>query len=312
MPTLLDPPTRTFACPSCTEVRRSDEDAPMHRCRGLGTLLAPLVAVPSPDAKPDARHRLVEREDYARTPGASRYASLATDHGDGQMDCTVYAPTALAAGRAFRTGAGLSIRPVASGATFHAFQPRFRHDHRFRDPVLGEMARVAKLWDARMAGWVDSLAFAYFLENALTAKLYDIATDTLKCAIFTNSVTPAQSTTAALTQYAGASSTWSTSNEASGTGYTAGGQALSSVTWTQAAGTTYQDVTLSSTNPQWTSVTLSAVYGCLCYDSTENNQGITANYFGGTQSVTAGTFTIDWSTSDGIASAIMQLQCAKD
>jgi hypothetical protein len=40
------------------------------------------------------------------------------------------------------------------------------------------------------------------------------------------------------------------------------------------------------------------VFGCLVYDDTLTtpvaDQGVCYNYFGGTQSVTAGTFTIQW------------------
>jgi hypothetical protein len=120
------------------------------------------------------------------------------------------------------------------------------------------------------------------------------STDSFKTALFGNAVSPAQSTTAALTQYAGASSTWSTSNEIAGTGYTAGGVSVSSPTWTQASNV----VTFTSAGtPQWTSATLSNVYGCFVYDTTSSNQGISWNYFGGAQSVTGGTFTINWNAS---------------
>jgi hypothetical protein len=54
-------------------------------------------------------------------------------------------------------------------------------------------------------------------------------------------------------------------------------------------------------------VTLSNAFGCLVYDDTITagtggiaDQGISFNYFGGAQSVTAGTFTIVWNAS-GIA-----------
>jgi hypothetical protein len=43
------------------------------------------------------------------------------------------------------------------------------------------------------------------------------------------------------------------------------------------------------------------VFGCLVYDDTITtpvaDQGLCFNYFGGTQSVTAGTFTVVWSAS---------------
>jgi hypothetical protein len=43
---------------------------------------------------------------------------------------------------------------------------------------------------------------------------------------------------------------------------------------------------------------MSGIFGCLVYDDTLTtpvaDQGICYNYFGGTQSVTGGTFTIVW------------------
>jgi hypothetical protein len=48
-------------------------------------------------------------------------------------------------------------------------------------------------------------------------------------------------------------------------------------------------------------VTLAGVFGCLVYDDTLTtpvaDQGICYNYFGGTQSVTAGTFTVVWAAN---------------
>ena len=50
-----------------------------------------------------------------------------------------------------------------------------------------------------------------------------------------------------------------------------------------------------------TSATLAAVFGCLVYDFTVatpvDNQGVCYNYFGGTNSVTDGQFTIVWNAS---------------
>ena len=47
-----------------------------------------------------------------------------------------------------------------------------------------------------------------------------------------------------------------------------------------------------------TSATLLTVFGCLVYDDTiatpVADQGLCYNYFGGTQSVTDGTFTVIW------------------
>jgi hypothetical protein len=145
--------------------------------------------------------------------------------------------------------------------------------------------------------WSTSNAVAYYVYLMGTNGAKP-STDAFKVALFGNAVVPAQSTTAALNEYAGSSSTWSTANEISGTGYTAGGVSVSSPTWTQSTNV----ITFASAGtPQWTSATLSGVYGCYVYDTTNSNTGISWNYFGGTQSVTGGTFTITYNAS-GIAS----------
>ena len=47
--------------------------------------------------------------------------------------------------------------------------------------------------------------------------------------------------------------------------------------------------------------TLTAVFGCLVYDDTLTtpvaDPGLSYNYFGGTNSVTSGTFTVVWNAS---------------
>lgn len=81
-------------------------------------------------------------------------------------------------------------------------------------------------------------------------------------------------------------------DEASGTGYTSGGFALTNVS---AALYTNTGCVTFSVNPNWTSATFSAVAGVIyTTDSTLGTAGRTvAVYdFGGTQTVSAGTFTV--------------------
>ena len=55
-------------------------------------------------------------------------------------------------------------------------------------------------------------------------------------------------------------------------------------------------------------MTVAAAYGCLVYDHTITvtaNQGLCYNYFGGSQSVTAGTFTIIWATVGALTSVVV-------
>jgi hypothetical protein len=147
--------------------------------------------------------------------------------------------------------------------------------------------------------WSNSKVFAYsVLATLLGDSPISWDDDSLKVALYGNTGTPDNTvTTQVLTEYNGAASQWVTANETSGAGYSAGGVAVTPVTVTQASNV----VTFTSSGaPQWTTATITA-FGCLVYDTTVANQGLSYNYFGGSQSVTAGTFTVNWNAS-GIAS----------
>jgi hypothetical protein len=95
----LQAPVRWWKCPTCelTDLtRRGDVHTQFHPCPALGGIVTPLIEVPGPDERVDGRHRLVEREDYIGTSGASPIAAVLTERGDGSNDCTVLAPTATA------------------------------------------------------------------------------------------------------------------------------------------------------------------------------------------------------------------------
>jgi hypothetical protein len=83
------------------------------------------------------------------------------------------------------------------------------------------------------------------------------SSDTLNIALCTSSYTPNQ----------GSDTFWSTpqANEVSGTGYTAGGQALTSTSWTLNTGTNVW--TYTAANPQWSGATLTAAKAVV-YDVT--------------------------------------------
>lgn len=128
--------------------------------------------------------------------------------------------------------------------------------------------------------------------------------DTIKCALYGNSGTPDKTAAVGLTGYNAATSAWVTADEISGTGYTAGGATLSGKSAAIDSGSS--SLCFTAGNPSWTSATLSNVYGDLVYDSsisggTVANQGMCFNAFGGAQSVTGGTFTIQWATPSGAA-----------
>jgi|TARA_R100001163_G_scaffold50847_1_gene38268 hypothetical protein len=106
--------------------------------------------------------------------------------------------------------------------------------------------------------------------------------NSFKLALYTSSATLNASTTA-----------YSTSNEVSGTGYTAAGAALTSVTPTT-SGTTafcdFADLTFSSS-------TITA-NGALIYNDTQSDKAVCTLAFGGDKTSTAGDFTIQFPTAD--------------
>lgn len=124
-----------------------------------------------------------------------------------------------------------------------------------------------------------------------------LSADAIKVALFGNSGTPDKTASAANTCYAVGQ--WVTGNETNGgANWPAGGLAVASKTFTIDTGSSsicFSAASLAGTG----NVTVTAAYGCLVYDSTITSpasQGLCFNYFGGSQSVTAGTFTIIWAT----------------
>ena len=114
--------------------------------------------------------------------------------------------------------------------------------------------------------------------------------NTFKLALYTSSASLGASTTA-----------YSTSNEVSGTGYTAAGAALTSVT-PVASGTTalrdFSDLTFSSS-------TITA-NGALIYNDTQSDKAVCTLAFGGDKTSTAGDFTIQFPTADA-SNAIIRI-----
>ena len=77
------------------------------------------------------------------------------------------------------------------------------------------------------------------------------------------------------------------SDEASGTGYSAGGNTLTNVDPTNDSTVGITDFNDTS----WTTVTVTTS-GCMIYNSTNSNRAVSVHSFGGTQTVTAGTLTL--------------------
>jgi hypothetical protein len=147
----------------------------------------------------------------------------------------------------------------------------------------------------------------YFIDGHSAVFAPNLDLETHKVALYNNSVTLAAGTDydASAANSAYGAGTFA-SNEISGTGYTAGGTALTSTTVTGVAGGILK---WTATNTAWTTATFSNVYGCLIYHDALTtpvaDQGICAVAFGGAFQVTAGTFTIQWN-----ASGILQIDYA--
>lgn len=127
-----------------------------------------------------------------------------------------------------------------------------------------------------------------FVANTVNVALYGTTPDSVA----------ARDDTYAHNTYAAVGGQWIAGNESTGTGYTAGGSALPATkSITEAAGTVTAKTTTATL--VWTiSGTLSATFGCLVYDNTSTTKfAYCWNYFGGSQTVTGGTFTINWASS---------------
>lgn len=114
--------------------------------------------------------------------------------------------------------------------------------------------------------------------------------DTFKIALFTSSATLGAATTA-----------YSTTNETSGTGYTAGGNTLTNVTPTSSGTTAFTDFA----DTTWSTASITA-RGALIYNSTEANAAVVVLDFGADKTSTAGDFTIQFPTADA-SNAIIRI-----
>lgn len=146
--------------------------------------------------------------------------------------------------------------------------------------------------------WSASKIFSAFVTDTLNnTAAFDLNADTFKAALYDNDITPSQTAASADTAYNAGQ--WAISgNEVSNGGWAAGGVALSSVTSAFSSNVYTFD---AADTANGTAATLSAVFGCLVYDDSLTtvvaDQGVSYHYFGGSQSVTSGTFTIVWNAS---------------
>lgn len=119
--------------------------------------------------------------------------------------------------------------------------------------------------------------------------------DTVKLALTTSSYSYAQNSDQTFADV---------TNEVSGTGYTARGQALSGKTMSFTSGS--KQTVLSASNVSWTSSTITARVGVLYKDTGTNSSSILIAYFdfGSDQISNNGTFTVVWNASGIVTMAV--------
>ena len=136
-------------------------------------------------------------------------------------------------------------------------------------------------------------AFANTFKTEVLTGLHNFTTTTgnaFKLALYTSSATLGSGTTA-----------YSSTNEVSGTGYTAGGATLTNVTPTLSGSTAivdFADVT-------WSSSTITA-RGALIYNSTNSDRAVLVLDFGSDKSSSAGDFTVLMPSADA-SNALIRL-----
>lgn len=118
--------------------------------------------------------------------------------------------------------------------------------------------------------WATSFKEQLFLGE------HDLLVDTLKIALYTSAATLGASTTE-----------YTTTGETTGTGYTAGGIALTGVTVNTGNDIAYVDFT----DPSWVGASFTA-RGALIYNSSKSNKAMFVLDFGTNQTVVSGTFAI--------------------
>jgi len=119
--------------------------------------------------------------------------------------------------------------------------------------------------------------------------IHDLIDDTIKIALFNANVDLSASTTA-----------YSTSQEVTGTGYTAGGNTLTGATVRSSGTTAY----VSFDNTTWSSASFTC-RGALIYNSSKANRSVAILNFGSDKIVANGTLTIEFPNND-VNSAIIR------
>lgn len=121
-----------------------------------------------------------------------------------------------------------------------------------------------------------------FFANLMNKEV-DLEADTIKIALLDNSHS-----------YSASDNQWSdvSANEVSGSGYTAGGEALVNKSVTQGSPTVWD-----ANDVSWINATISSYHAVIYDDSLAGDDLIASIDFGGVQSISDGTFTIEFSGS---------------
>lgn len=148
--------------------------------------------------------------------------------------------------------------------------------------------------------WSNSKIFRPFLADVLgNVAAFDLDADSIKVALYDNDNTPDANVASALSAYN------------AGQWVSAGNEVFQAVQWPQGGVALTNQVLNSATSDvvfldadntaSGSAATLSNVFGCLVYDDTlaapVADQGICFNYFGGSNSVVSGSFTIVWNAN---------------
>jgi hypothetical protein len=126
------------------------------------------------------------------------------------------------------------------------------------------------------AGLTDSF------KQQLLLGVHDFATDTFRIALYTSSATLGPNTTI-----------YSSTNEVSGTGYTAPGLVLTNITILLSQGVAY----VSFDNPAWAGATFTT-RGALIYNATKAGKSVGVLNFGVDQTMLGQSFTIQLPTNN--------------
>jgi hypothetical protein len=116
--------------------------------------------------------------------------------------------------------------------------------------------------------------------------------DAIKVALYTNTATNGEATTA-----------YTATNEISSANYTAGGSTITS--WQNPAntGTTVYAGPTSASTVSWNNITAASIQSCLLYNDTQGDRAISVHTFTD-QNITNGTFTITFPTNDATTGLI--------